>query len=336
VLPLRTEEAHKQYDAIKNELENNSQTQSVSGTNYPPGSFIFSDMMYYTDGGNMDKAIDIRRNQIDVGYMEMLDMKLIAGRTFTDNRASESQTKLILNKTAASKFGFEPDKIVGQKLHFDYQGKKFDFEVVGVMADYHQNSLHEEIQPTLFEMADSTKRYDYMMVSLSSQDFEQTIHSIEKIWKAQISSTPFEYSFLDQNIKKQYDDDKRVSGIIASFGFIAMIICSLGLYGLSSFMAQRRFKEIGIRKIMGASVRQIVTMMSAEFVKLVLIAFVIAVPIAWYGMSQWLEGFAYKVPIEWMVFALAGLVALAIALVTISFESIKAAMGNPVESLRSE
>ena len=115
-----------------------------------------------------------------------------------------------------------------------------------------------------------------------------------------------------------------------------MIICGLGLYGLSSYMAERRFKEIGIRKVMGASVGQIVTMMSTEFVKLVLIAFVIAVPVAWYGMSKWLESFAYKISIEWFVFALAGVVALAIALVTVSFESIKAAMGNPVESLRSE
>ncbi|HEV8514354.1 MAG TPA: FtsX-like permease family protein, partial [Cyclobacteriaceae bacterium] len=265
-----------------------------------------------------------------------LNIKLIAGRAFTDNRAMEKDTKLILNKTAASRLGFTPEKIVGQNLHFDWQKKRYDFQVIGVMEDFNQGSLHGEIKPTLFEMPDSTKRYYNIIASVSPSNFEENIKSIEKTWKSLINDTPFEYSFLDQNIQKQYDEDRRVSSIITSFGLIAMIICALGLYGLSSYMAERRFKEIGIRKVMGASVTQIVRMMSIEFVKLVLIAFVIAVPIAWYGMYKWLEGFAYKISIGWIVFALAGIVALAIALITVSFESIKTAIGNPVDSLRSE
>src|SRR5690349_11219007 len=135
--------------------------------------------------------------------------------------------------------------MVGQNLHFEWQGKKSDFQVIGVMEDFHQNSLHEEIKPTLFELADSTKRYDYIVASVSTVNFEQTIQTIEKTWKSLIDGTPFEYSFLDQNIQKQYEEDKRVSRIITSFALIAMIICSLGLYGLSSYMAERRFKEIG-------------------------------------------------------------------------------------------
>ena len=185
-------------------------------------------------------------------------------------------------------------------------------------------------------MDNSNKRYDYVIASVASANFERTVKTIERTWKTLIHDTPFEYSFLDQTIQKQYDEDRRVSKIISSFGIIAMIICALGLYGLSSYMAERRFKEIGIRKVMGASVLQIVVMMSAEFIRLVLMAFVIAVPVAYYGMSKWLEGFAYKVSPGWFVFAMAGLVALAIALVTISFESIKSAMGNPIDSLRSE
>ena len=336
VLPLRTDEARNQYDALKKEIESNNNIKSVSGATYMPGSTIWSDMMFYADGGNMDKAVDIRRNTIDVGYMEMLDMKLLAGRTFTDNRQMDSKAKLIVNRTSATKLGFTPEKMVGQYVHYDWEGKKYDFEVIGVMEDFHQNSLHEEIKSTLFEMADSTKRYDFMLASVSTSNFEQTVSSIETIWKSVITDTPFEYSFLDQSIQKQYDEDRRISKIITSFGFIAMVICSLGLYGLSSYMAESRFKEIGIRKVMGASVRQIVAMMSTEFVKLVLIAFVIAVPIAWYGMDKWLESFAYRIPVEWLVFAWAGIVAISIALITVSFESIKAATGNPVESLRNE
>jgi len=336
VLPLRTEEAHNLYDALKKEIENNPNVKAVSGSSYIPGTIVWNDMLFYPDGGNMEKAVDIRRNPVDVGYMELLNIKLLAGRTFTDNRAMEAQSKLIVNRTAASKLGFTPEKIVGQNLHFDWKEKKYDFQVIGVMEDFHQNSLHDEIKPSLFEMADSTKRFTYVIASVASTNFDKTIQSIEQTWKSVIHDTPFEYSFLDQNIQKQYEEDMRVAKIIASFGMIAMAICGLGLYGLSSYMAERRFKEIGIRKVMGASVAQIVAMMSTEFVKLVLIAFVIAVPIAWYGMSKWLESFVYRISIHWIVFALAGLVALVIALVTVSFESIKSAMGNPVDSLRSE
>ena len=336
VLPLRTDEARNKYDALKKEIESNNNIKTVSGSTYVPGSTIWSDMMFYADGGNMDKAVDIRRNTIDVGYMEMLDMKLLAGRTFSDNRGMDSKAKLIMNRTSATRLGFTPEKMVGQNVHYDWEGKKYDFEVIGVMEDFHQNSLHEEIKPTLFEMADSTKRYDFMIASVSTTNFEQTVSSIETIWKSIINDTPFEYSFLDESIQKQYDEDRRISKIITSFGLIAMVICSLGLYGLSSYMAESRFKEIGIRKVMGASVSQIVAMISTEFVKLVLIAFVIAVPIAWYGMDKWLESFAYRIPVEWIVFAFAGVIALSIALITVSFESIKAAMGNPVKSLRNE
>ena len=185
-------------------------------------------------------------------------------------------------------------------------------------------------------MADSTNRYDYIIVSVATENFEQTTQFVEQTWKSLIHDTPFEYSFLDDNIQKQYSSDRKISRIVTSFGLIAMAICGLGLYGLSSYMAERRFKEIGIRKVMGASVSQIVSMMSTEFVKLVLIAFVIAVPVAWYCMTKWLEGFSYKTPIEWSIFVLAGLIALTIAMVTISFESIKSAISNPVDSLRSE
>jgi putative ABC transport system permease protein len=159
---------------------------------------------------------------------------------------------------------------------------------------------------------------------------------METLWKQSIIDTPFEYSFLDENIKKQYDEDRKVSKVISSFPFIAMFISCLGLYELSTFMAERRFKEIGVRKVMGASVNQIVGLMSSEFIKLIVVAFVIAVPLAWYAMHQWLSGFAYKISINMMVFIYAGIAALLVALITVSFESIRAASTNPVTSLRSE
>ncbi|MBS1557745.1 MAG: ABC transporter permease [Bacteroidetes bacterium] len=336
IVPIRTAEAQNKYDALKKEIEKNSNVKMVSGAEYVPGSEIFSDMLYYPDGGSMEKAVDIHRDRVDVGYMELLNIKLLAGRTFTDNRKMESEVNLILNKTAASKLGFTPEKAIGQNLHFEWEGKKYDFKVIGVMEDFNQTSLHDAIKPTLFEIPDSTKRYDHIIASVASTNFEQTIKSIEQTWKSLIIDTPFEYSFLDQKIQEQYNEDRRVASIISTFGLVAMVICVLGLYGLSSYMAERRFKEIGIRKVMGASVTQIVMMMSSEFVKLVLIAFVAAVPVAWYGMNRWLQGFAYRIEISWLVFAAAGLIALLIALLTVSFESFKSALKNPVESLKSE
>ena len=175
-----------------------------------------------------------------------------------------------------------------------------------------------------------------MIASVNPSNFSETVAGIENIWKTQVSDAPFEYTFLDDNLQKLYNEDRRISKIITSFSVIAMIICSLGLYGLSSFMAERRLKEIGVRKVMGASVSQIMRMMSKEFVKLVLVAFVVAVPLSWYAMQKWLEGFEYKTPLNIVPFVYAGLGALAIALLTISYESLRAANTDPAKTLRNE
>ena len=336
VIPLRTTEAKNGYIALKNDVKQLSSVDAVSAANYPPGTQVFNDMVFYREGGSMDNAILNRRNIVDEGYMEMLGIRLIAGRAFTGNRETESDGKLIINRTSAEKFGVDPNSIIGEKLYFDWQGENYVFEVIGVMEDYNQTSLRDPIVPLTFEIAGSADRYNFMIASVSSSEFAETIAGIESIWRQRISDAPFEYSFLDDNIQKQYNEDRRISRIITSFSVIAMIICSLGLYGLSSFMAERRIKEIGVRKVMGASVTQITSMMSKEFVRLVVIAFVVAVPLSWYGAQKWLEGFEYKTPLTVMPFVYAGLSALVIALLTISYESVKAANANPATTLRSE
>jgi len=336
VLPLRTESARKNYELLKKELEKQTLVKSISATNYIPGSFIFSDMNFYAAGGTMDNGFRNTRNSVDEGYIEMMDIKMVAGRTFNHNRVSESKGNLILNRTAAKKFGFEPEQIIGQPIYFDWQGQKSTFEIIGVMEDYHQTSLKDEIAPLVFEMSSTADTYNFMVVSVKTEEFKDAIPSLEKKWKDLINDTPFEYSFLDQNIQKQYKEDRKISKIITTFTLIAMFISCLGLYGLSTYMAERRFKEIGIRKVMGASINQIAGLISTEFIKLVLIAFVIAVPIAWYVMAKWLQGFAYKTSISITVFIYAGMAAMVIALLTVSFESIRAAMANPTKSLKSE
>ncbi|MBL7856143.1 MAG: ABC transporter permease [Cyclobacteriaceae bacterium] len=334
VLPIRTMEASKQFATLKSELERTNLVQGVAGTAYVPGSQIWSDMAFYTEGGNMDKAILHRRNQIDKDYINLMGIKMIAGRQFTDNTEME-RGKLIVNRTSAKRFGIEPEKMVGQKLHFEWQGQQYDFEVIGVMEDFHQVSLKSEINPILFELS-TPDNFAFMVASVKADNFQSTIAAIEKTWNTLINDTPFEYSFLDENVQKQYTEDQKMAKMISMYTGIALVICSLGLYGLSMYMAERRIKEIGIRKVMGASVNQVVRMMSGEFIKLITIAIVIAVPVAWYSSAQWLEGFAYRTAINPIVFLYAGGAALVVALMTVSFESIKAALANPVNSLRNE
>lgn len=334
-LPLRSRTAREAYPALYQELSRNPQVAAVSAADYMPGNMIWSDMMFYPDGGSMETAVLYRRNPVDFGYQSLLGIPLIAGRPFSENRA-ENQNKIIINRTAVKKLGLTPEEMLGRMLHFDWHEKKYSYEVIGVMEDYHQLSLKEEIFPTIFEVPEEPTRYENVVVHVKTSDMSGLLAELEKVWKARVNDTPFEYHFLDEAVQKQYEEDRRVASIITTFTFIAMIICCLGLYGLSSFMAERRFKEIGIRKVMGASLGQIAGMMSKEFVKLVIIAFVIAAPVTAYLMSRWLEGFAYHVAINVWVFVLAGLASLFIALATVSFESLKAASANPVNSLRNE
>ncbi|HMI64804.1 MAG TPA: ABC transporter permease, partial [Cyclobacteriaceae bacterium] len=174
ILPLRTRDAKNQYESLKKELQQNSAVQEVSGTQYVPGSPVFNDMAFYTEGGSMDNAILNRRNTVDAGYMELLGIKLIAGRSFTPNRESE-RGKLIVNKISAKKLGFEPDKIIGRSLFFDWQGKQYTFQVIGVMDDYNQTSLKDAILPLMFEMADQPTNYNFLVARVSPSRFKETI-----------------------------------------------------------------------------------------------------------------------------------------------------------------
>ena len=335
VLPLRTSDARKQASALKAELLRTNIAQQASRTAFIPGGPIWRDMSFYVDGGSMNSAIVNRRNKVEHDYLDVLGIKLLAGRNFNE-MDSANQGKIIINKTSAEKFGFAPDKIVGRNVYFDWQGTKYTLHVIGVMDDYNQTSLKDAIVPISFELAEQNDHLQYMVINIPAKDLNKSITSIEGVWKKVVGDTPFEYTFLEDNIQKQYEQDRNISKIITVFTVIAMIICSLGLFGLSSFMAERRFKEIGIRKVMGANVQQIVVMMSTEFVKLVGIAFVIGAPLAWYIMRQWLDDFAYQIPLDVTIFLLAGLSAAIVAIITISYESIRAASVNPVKSLRTE
>lgn len=336
VVPLRSDAARANHAGFRTEIEKMSTVMATTGSSYVPGLPVWNDFSLYPEGGSMDASVNIKNIWVEPNYMEMMGIKLVAGRRFTANRESESLNKIILNETAVKRLGYTPAEIVGKRLYNDSSTGRESYDVIGVMQDYHQVTPKEAIYPLLFRVPSEQTHHDYIIAGITGEHFPETIAQIGAIWKNINPDTPFEYTFLDQDIKKQYDDDKRVSQVIGSFTAIAMIICCLGLYGLSTFMAERRFKEIGVRKVLGATVGQIVQMMSGEFLRLVLIAFALAVPIAWYALGQWLDNFAYKAPVDITVFIFAGAAALLIALLTVSFESIRAATGNPVNALRNE
>jgi putative ABC transport system permease protein len=335
VLPLRTKQARDNYVALRDALSTMPSVNAVTATDRVPGDMIFSDFGLYPGGSSMEKAVLIRTNFVEPNFLNVMGIKVIAGQNFPETRNGESWRKLIVNREAAKQLGFTPDQIVGELLYFDWQGQRYDFEVIGVMENFHQTSLKEKIFPMLYRVNEKPQQ-SFAIVDVEGTQIDKTIASLQEVWTNVNQDTPFEYNFLDERIQKQYVEDRKVSVVINTFTIVAMIISCLGLYGLSTYMAEKRFKEIGVRKVLGASVSQIVAMMSSEFVKLVVVAFVIAVPLSVYCMNKWLEGFAYRINPDVMIYLLAGIIAFAIALLTISFESLKAASGNPVKALRNE
>ncbi len=334
ILPLRTGSAQQNAPTFQKELAKLASVESVSASDYVPGSPIFSDFRIYKKGENMEAGSLLRINNVDYGYLELMDIKVITGRSFAITE--DTTNNMIVNRAAVEELGFSPEEAVGEELAMDWQGKHMTFVIVGVMENYHQTSLKEKIVPTAFFKKGDKQTLEFIVVKLATKDITGTLATIEEKWKIMNPETPFEFMFLDERLQKQYAEDEKVAQIITVFTVIAIVISCLGLYGLSTFMAEQRFKEIGVRKVLGADVSQIVALMSKEFIKLIIIAFVISVPLGIYIMGTWLKSFEYKTTIDALIFVYAGLAALLIALITVSFESFKAASTNPVKALRTE
>ncbi len=267
----------------------------------------------------------------DFDYIPQYKIKMVAGRAFSKEMGTDTTQAMILNETAVKSFGYSsPEQIIGKK--FDQWGRKGN--IIGVMEDFHFRSLREVIKP--LSMRIEPDGCGFLSVNISASNVPQTIAAIESKWKSLIPNRPFNYFFLDEFFDKQYRSEVRFGKLFLNFALLAIFISCLGLLGLASYSTMQRTKEIGIRKVMGASVGGIVNLLSKDFLILVLISFVLAAPIAWYSMHNWLKDFAYRIPINWWVFALAGIIAVVIALATISFQAIRAALANPVKSLRTE
>ncbi|QMW03119.1 ABC transporter permease [Spirosoma foliorum] len=267
----------------------------------------------------------------DDRFLPTYGIKLVAGQNFTPDMCAKGTdaNRVLINEKAVKSLGFaSAQEAVGQKIKFGSE-----LEVIGVIHDYHHQSLQQAIQPLIIYPGYPGSNYT---IRLATDNMQAKIGDLEKLYKQLFPGNPFEYYFVDEHYNKQYQTEQQYSSIFSLASGLAILIACLGLFGLAAYATEQRTKEIGVRKVLGASVGSIITLLSGDFLKLVAVAILIASPIAGYAMNNWLQAFAYKIDIEWWMFALAGLLAVGIALLTVSLQSIKAALMNPVKSLRSE
>ncbi|SEI81794.1 putative ABC transport system permease protein [Dyadobacter koreensis] len=335
VIPLRSAEARKAYTALRNEMLQNSRISAASGTSYYPGILNPSDMSVFLPGQSVNDDGLIKTNGVAADFMQTMDFKLAAGRMFSADFPADTNLKIVVNEAALRKFGIPLEKSVGQKLNFNMNENTIgSLEIIGVVKDFHFEDLHKVIQPYAFFL--NKDNFNYMVAHVNTRDVSSVLPFMEAKWKALVPDEPFSYTFLNDDFQSNYSADARTSRIVNSFTIVSILISCLGLFGLAAFAAQQRIKEIGVRKVLGASVASIVALLSGDFMKLVLVSLIIATPLTWYVMSKWLQDFAYSITIEWWMFLIAGVLAIAIALLTVSSQAIKAALTNPVKSLKSE
>ena len=336
VIPLRNEQSRKAYSALRNELLQNSQISGAAGTGYYPGILNPSDMGLYRPDQTVDEVAVTKTNWVSPEFMAQMGFKAVAGRLLSKEFMGDTANRtIVVNEATLRKFAIPLKKAIGQRLSMTTGQDPRTFEIVGVVQDFHFADLHQVIEPYAFFL-EPGNNYNYLLAHINTADAGRVLPFIESKWKTLVPDEPFAYSFLHEDFQKNYDADARTARIVNVFTLISILISCLGLFGLTAFEAQQRIKEIGVRKVLGASVTSIVALLSRDFVKLVIIAIVLATPLTWYAMDQWLQDFAYKIDIEWWFFALAGAVAVGIALLTVSFQSVRAALMNPVQSLRNE
>ena len=326
----------EKLEALRNLITESSQIKDVSFSfNSASSESNWMQGIEYREG---PKAVEIK-TQMKMGDSHFLDtygIKLLAGQNLSDSDTADF--KVIANEVFLSRAGIsKPENAIGQRVYFG-DGQQFA-TIAGVSKNFNVNSLHQKIDPTLIQVVPNN--YYQAGIKLQSEkptteSLKQALVQIEKAWIATFPNQVFDYSFLDETLAQAYKSETRTAELIEVATFLAVLIACLGLFGLATFTAEQRTKEIGVRKVLGASITSIVALLSKDFLKLVVIAIIIASPIAWYVMNQWLQNFEFKIEIKWWMFALTGLLMTTIALITVSFQSIRAALANPVKSLKME
>ena len=337
--PMHGDKMFKEYASFKNELERRPGVSSVSiGYGYPGDIFAGDEIIVPRNGQNEKHGATHLLGDYD--YIKTLGLQLVAGRDFSKEISTDLNESFIINETAVRELGFQtPEKALGQKLMWHpWEASKPDSmkigRVIGVLKDFNYKSLYDKMEVTVLHIYPPANWK--VAVKLKSANLQSSIAQVKGVWNQFSPDYPMDFRFMDENFDKMYKSEEKLMTLVWIFTAIAIFVGCLGLFGLSTYAAERRTKEIGIRKVLGASVNGIVFMLSKDFLKLVLIALLIASPIAWYFMNQWLEDFAYRIVINWTVFGLAAVVVIIIAIFTVSGQAIRAAVSNPVKAIRSE
>ncbi|CAN5272963.1 ABC transporter permease [soil metagenome] len=325
------QQIQKQFQSIKNEISNIPGVTSVSASSSTPST---GNAHAYTILENKDgdmQPSNIALYFVDFNYLDNYKIPVIAGRGFSLDFPSDSTAALVVNEASAASLGYaHPEEIVGKK--FSQWGR--EGHIIGVIKDFHFKSLKEKITPLTLRI--EPQRFGLFSVAVKTSDLKGTVVKLENFFKDIAPHRPVDYYFLDEAFDKQYRAEERFGTLILYFSGLAIFIACLGLLGVTSYTTSQRTKEVGIRKVMGASAYQLVALLSKDLLRLVLAGMVIAIPVAWYGMSIWLDNFEYKTELSWWIFLVAGTLAVVIALFTVSSQAIKAALANPVKSIRIE
>jgi len=330
ILPMRERTIRQNYPALKGALLQHANIISASGTAGFPGRVLGGYSMA-AKGLPAGQFPSVTGYQVDHDIIKTLGLELLAGAGFPPHWSNAQGYVYLINARALQALGWEPEEAVGKWLNLrdNRMGR-----VVGVVKNFHFASLHEEIGPLV--MFIEPQEFKHLLVKIRPQDLTGTVAYMQNQWRELASASPFEFTFLDREFDALYRSEQRASQLLRVFAGLAIFIACLGLLGLASFTAEQRTKEIGIRKVLGASISSVLGLLSKDFMKLVLLAFAIATPFAWLVMRHWLQSFAYRIDISIWVFVLAGVIALAVALLTVSTQAIKAAVANPIEALRYE
>jgi len=331
VLPVLNNNIQLSVNSLKEEIKSINGVMSVASSSDVPGKPLSSRAGFIPEGFTADEALLMIHLQVDKDFIPAMGIKVKEGRNFSGEFATDTLESILINETAAKKIGWENPLGKTIQSGFVTGGKGI---VIGVVEDFHLSSLQQEIEPCIIRNVPGY--LNYISVRIRPENIPVTMGSLKKKWVKIIPGTLFEYFFLDESFDSLYRAEERLSAIFSYFTLIAIFIACLGLFGLASFTAERRTKEIGIRKVLGASIPGIVFQLSKEFLRWVLIANLIAWPVAYFTMNRWLQGFAYKTPIGIEVFVLSGILATGIALITVSYQTVSAALSSPVESLKYE
>ncbi|MCL5246385.1 ABC transporter permease [Cellulophaga sp. 20_2_10] len=324
--------AGDQVASFKQEIEKLASVKSVSLTSFLPTPSNRTDQSFTVKGRAVEDAVvQMQKWDVDEDYVSTLSLNILAGRDF-DTKYKTDSTAIIVNETALSRLGINPTDALGMTLVDD--GDKIEYKVIGVVKDFHISTLRNAIDPVSFRL--SRRVSSKLVVKLSQGDFAKSIASIQGLWGNVASGQPFNYYFLDDSFNDVYQAEERLGKIFIAFTILSILIACLGLFGLATFNAEKRIKEIGVRKVLGASIGNIVYKLTLDFLKLVVVSIVIAIPLAWFVMTKWLEDFSYRIEINGWSFVYIAFLVLAISVVTVSYQSIKAAITNPVKSLRAE